>query len=135
MVQRCFSSRNSLMCLKTVELSLARIHPPDVIGKYAPEAVIGKLGAGAPAAAPAAPSLAQPLLEKGHQEKNWSRSEKNREMRMKGEGKVGGWIGAILYMVLGFMKEVLFTIFPQKLCREALRVSLFSLGGVRFFGG
>ena len=33
---------------------------------------------------------------------------------MKGEGKVGGWIGAILYMVLGFLKEVLFTILPQK---------------------
>ena len=94
--------------------------------------MIGKLGAGAPAAAPAAaPSLAQPLLQKGHQEKNWSRSEKNREMRMKGEGKVGGWIGAILYMVLGFMKEVLFTIFPQKLCREAASF-LRSLSGVCF---
>ena len=33
---------------------------------------------------------------------------------MKGEGKIGGWIGAILYMVLGFLKEVLFTIVPQK---------------------
>merc|ERR1719160_543996 len=30
------------------------IHPPDVIGKYAPDAVIGKLGTGAPDAAPAA---------------------------------------------------------------------------------
>eukprot|EP00913_Durusdinium_trenchii_P006961 g6546.t1 len=46
--------------------------------------------------------------------KNWSKSEKNREVRMKGEGKVSGWIGAIMYMVLGFLKEVLFTIFPQK---------------------
>ena len=47
-----------------------RIHPPDVIGKYAPDAIIGKLGAGAPAAAPAAaaPSASQPLLDKGHQD-------------------------------------------------------------------
>jgi cytochrome b involved in lipid metabolism len=29
------------------------IHPPDVVGKYAPDAVIGKLGTGAPAAAAA----------------------------------------------------------------------------------
>merc|ERR1719399_547749 len=32
------------------------IHPPDVISKYAPDAVIGKLGTGAPAAAAAAPA-------------------------------------------------------------------------------
>merc|ERR1719238_1137401 len=32
------------------------IHPPDVIGKYAPDAVIGKVGSAAPAAAPAAPA-------------------------------------------------------------------------------
>merc|ERR1719163_2741288 len=33
------------------------IHPPDVIGKYAPDAVIGKIGAGgAPAAVAAAPA-------------------------------------------------------------------------------
>jgi hypothetical protein len=42
------------------------IHPPDVIGKYAPDAVIGKLGTGAPAAAPAAATggAAAPLLAK-----------------------------------------------------------------------
>merc|ERR1719163_2118745 len=43
------------------------IHPPDVIGKYAPDAVIGKVGASAPAAAPAAPAAsggAAPLLAK-----------------------------------------------------------------------
>merc|ERR1719433_1983595 len=33
---------------------------------------------------------------------------------MDGEGKVGGWLGALLYMVLGFMKEIIFTIVPQK---------------------
>ncbi|CAK9029256.1 unnamed protein product [Durusdinium trenchii] len=90
------------------------IHPPDVIGKYAPDSVIGMVGSGAPAPA-ASGGLAEPLLAKsGHQGKDWSKSEKNRELRMKGEGKVGGWIGAILYMVLGFLKEVLFTIVPQK---------------------
>ena len=47
-------------------------------------------------------------------DKNWSRSEKNREIRMKGEGKIAGWWGAIFYMVLGFLKEILFTIVPQK---------------------
>ncbi|CAL1128830.1 unnamed protein product [Cladocopium goreaui] len=92
------------------------IHPPDVIGKYAPDSVIGKVGSGAPAAAPAANGgLAEPLLAKGgHQGKDWSRSEKNREMRMKGEGKIPGWWGAVFYMVLGFLKEILFTIVPQK---------------------
>merc|ERR1719440_713763 len=45
------------------------IHPPDVVGKYAPDAVIGELGAGGdagPAAAPAAAGgLNAPLLKKG----------------------------------------------------------------------
>merc|ERR1719407_337745 len=48
------------------------IHPPDVVGKYAPDAVIGVLGAGGdagPAAEVAAPAagggLDAPLLKKG----------------------------------------------------------------------
>merc|ERR1740138_529585 len=93
------------------------IHPPDVIGKYAPDAVIGKVGSGAPAAAPAASGgAAAPLLDKGAHGKarDWSKNEKNRQMRMQGEGKIPGWIGALCYMVLGFMKEILFTIVPQK---------------------
>merc|ERR1719146_434188 len=64
------------------------IHPPDVIGKYAPDAVIGKLGSGAPAAAPAASGgAAAPLLDKGGHGKarDWSKNEKNRQMRMQGE--------------------------------------------------
>merc|ERR1719229_1189322 len=93
------------------------IHPPDVIPKYAPDAVIGKVGTGAPAPA-AAPSggAAAPLLDKGGHGKSrdWSKSEKNRKMRMEGEGKIPAWIGALCYMVLGFMKEILFTIVPQK---------------------
>lgn len=42
-----------------------RIHPPDVIGKYCPESVIGALGSGAPAAPAASGGLAEPLLAKG----------------------------------------------------------------------
>merc|ERR1712113_203857 len=59
--------------------------------------------------------MGAPLLDKGHgKAKDWSKHEKNRKMRMEGEGKIPGWIGALCYMVLGFMKEILFTIVPQK---------------------
>jgi len=64
------------------------------------------MGAAA-AAAPAAGS-------KGSKTRDYSKSESNRENRMQQEGKIGGWIGALCYMVLGFMKELLFTIFGQK---------------------
>merc|ERR1719188_1637033 len=94
------------------------IHPPDVIEKYAPDAVIGMLGEGGGDDAEAAPAggAAQPLLAKGGEKggKNWSLNEKNRQLRMQGEGRIPGWIGALCYMVLGFMKEILFTIVPQK---------------------
>merc|ERR1711990_1115247 len=39
---------------------------------------------------------------------------KNRASRMEKEGKISGLFGALCYMVLGFMKEIIFTIFPQK---------------------
>merc|ERR1712194_910012 len=42
------------------------------------------------------------------------KADKARKMRMEGEGKIAGWLGAICYTVLGFMSEVLFTIVPQK---------------------
>merc|ERR1712091_179139 len=45
---------------------------------------------------------------------NYSLMEKNRAKRMAAEGKIPGWIGALCYMVLGFMKEIIFTIFGQK---------------------
>jgi len=92
------------------------IHPPDVIGKYAPDAVIGVVGAeGQSSSAPAASGGAgAPLLNKGSKTRDYSKSESNRKNRMKGQGKIGGCIGAIAYMVLGFMKEILFTIFGQK---------------------
>merc|ERR1711878_119203 len=56
---------------------------------------------------------AAPLLA-GHKKRDWAKCEKNRQARMNAEGKIGGWLGAIIYTVLGFMKEILFTIVPQK---------------------
>jgi len=96
------------------------IHPPDVVGKYAPNAIIGVVGDGSAAAATGdAPSggqvAAAPAASAGgHKPRNWAKSAENRKKRMEGEGKIGGWLGAICYMVLGFMKEIIFTIFGQK---------------------
>merc|ERR1719181_2582380 len=94
------------------------IHPPDVIGKYAPDAVIGQLGAGASntVAAAAGGDLSAPLLAgaAGEKVKNYEKMNKNRKARMEKEGKIGGWLGALCYMVLGFMTEIIFTIFGQK---------------------
>merc|ERR1719183_127283 len=94
------------------------IHPPDVIPKYAPYVTIGELGTGAPkakkgkkakdgAAAAAAPAAA-------HGGRNYKKYEDNKKKRLDGYGKVEGWFGALCYMVLGFMKEIIFTIFGQK---------------------
>jgi len=97
------------------------IHPPDVIDKYAPDAVIGSLGGGGGGGGAAAPAAsgggaAAPLLDKsGHgRARNWGLKEKNRKQRMEGYGKIPGLFGALCYMVLGFMTEILCTIFPQK---------------------
>jgi hypothetical protein len=97
------------------------IHPPDVIGKYAPDAIIGVVGEGGGAAA-AAGGADAPLLEKsapaggwhGHKTRDYSLKAKNEKIRMQGEGRIGGWFGALCYMILGFMKEIIFTIFGQK---------------------
>merc|ERR1712151_693192 len=97
------------------------IHPPDVIGKYAPDAVIGVLGGGGDddeaAAAPAGGGggAAAPLLAGGHKARDYSEYEKNKKARLAEYGKIEHpWIGALIYMVLGFMKEIIFTIVPQK---------------------
>merc|ERR1711937_405881 len=59
--------------------------------------------------------LDAPLLDKGgHKSKNWKLAENNRSARMSKEGKIPGFMGALIYMVIGFMKEILFTIVPQK---------------------
>merc|ERR1711904_107654 len=55
------------------------IHPPDVIPKYAPDAIIGKVGTGAPKAAEAAaaaPAAAAPAGGKG-KVRDYSLMEKN----------------------------------------------------------
>merc|ERR1712187_1108711 len=96
------------------------IHPPDMIEKYAPDAVIGMIGGASAEAAPAASApantgaaaAAQPLLG-GEKTKKWTMTEKNRQIRMNNEGLIPGWIGAFCYMVLGFLKEIIFTIIPQ----------------------
>merc|ERR1719335_438186 len=89
------------------------IHPPDVIPKYAPDAIIGKVGTGAPAKA--APAAAAPAGGKpGEKVRDYSLMEKNRKARMAKHGKIPGCFGALCYMVLGFMKEIIFTIFGQK---------------------
>merc|ERR1719469_67806 len=98
------------------------IHPPDVIGKYAPDAIIGVVGAGnAPKAkkekkankSGGAGAAAAPLLSTG-KARDWGKSEMNRKTRMEGHGKIPGFLGALCYTVLGFMRELLFTIVPQK---------------------
>merc|ERR1712012_123224 len=96
------------------------IHPPDVIPKYAPDAIIGAVGTGAaPKKASkktgaTAATAAAPLLASGGKSKNWAKSFANRKTRMDGEGKITGFKGAICYTVLAFMREILFTIFPQQ---------------------
>merc|ERR1712048_1409651 len=86
----------------------------------APDAVIGAVGGGKPKkekkAKPAkGGGLDAPLLDKGgHRVKNYDLAENNRKARMAKYGKIPGFLGALCYMVLGFMKEILFTIVPQK---------------------
>merc|ERR1719352_2160462 len=46
------------------------IHPPDVIGKYAPDAIIGHVGTGAPAAAVGAAPIAPRQEDKGDKKAN-----------------------------------------------------------------
>merc|ERR550537_284949 len=93
------------------------IHPPDVVGKYAPDAVLGELGT-APAGGG---GLEAPLLAKsggatahGGKKRDYGLKTKNAKLRMEKEGKISGWFGAVVYMALGFMKEIIFTIFGQK---------------------
>jgi len=97
------------------------IHPPDVIGKYAPDVTIGDVGGGAAAdddddEAEAKPAAAAPAAAAagGAKHRDYSKYEKNKAARMQGFGKIPGWMGALCYMVLGFLKEIIFTIFGQK---------------------
>jgi hypothetical protein len=99
------------------------IHPPDVIPKYAPDAIIGDLGAGGGGGGEKKAKKgkkgkkaekAAPPAEAGPKKLNWAMYEANQKARMAKEGRIPGWFGALMYMVLGFMTEILFTIVPQK---------------------
>merc|ERR1712027_162235 len=68
---------------------------------------------GAKSAPVAGGGAAAPLLTKG-KAKDWQKADKNRKMGMEGEGRIPGMLGALMYTVLGFMKEIVFTIFGQK---------------------
>merc|ERR1712217_953012 len=46
--------------------------------------------------------------------RDYALKDGNTQKRMQGTGKIPGWFGALCYMVLGFMKEIIFTIVPQK---------------------
>ena len=94
------------------------IHPPDVIEKYAPDAVIGTLGTGA-GSAPASnvSAVAQVAASgvAGGRSKDYDNANKNRTNRMDGYGRVSiPVIGPFMYMVLTFMKEFIFTFFGPK---------------------
>merc|ERR1719502_1488097 len=76
------------------------IHPPDVIGKYAPDAVIGKIGVGGPKKEKKAKKgAAAPAAAVAHKGADWSKKEANKKKRMDGVGKIHGWLGAFCYMV------------------------------------
>merc|ERR1711972_1176230 len=103
------------------------IHPPDVVGKYAPDAVIGTLGAGkAPKQKKAKRGIAAPAgpqKDKGsaignhhawghHEDKNW-RHEAH-ELPGVFIINVKAYFYAAWYMVLAFMYEICATIFTSK---------------------
>eukprot|EP00811_Abedinium_folium_P034814 NODE_7664_length_1559_cov_80.076117.p1 GENE.NODE_7664_length_1559_cov_80.076117~~NODE_7664_length_1559_cov_80.076117.p1 ORF type:complete len:418 (+),score=103.72 NODE_7664_length_1559_cov_80.076117:45-1256(+) len=90
------------------------IHPPDVISKYAPSSIIGVLGDGSGAATN---MQGGPAPSGGKKGKDWGRKETNVQKRMDGHGKIGGFLGALSYMVFSFMREIVLTIFPQKSIR------------------
>merc|ERR1711874_601157 len=89
------------------------IHPPGVVEKYAPNALIGTIkGAGVEASA-SAPTTSVAVPSKGSRRtKDWSKKSKNYEESMKSVGKMGGCCGALAYMVFAF-REVVLTIFWQ----------------------
>merc|ERR1719230_967897 len=92
------------------------IHPPDVIPKYAPDAIIGVVGQGGGGGKKKKKAKKEsgiPRTDTGHKVRSWKKMEDNRKVRMEGHGKIGGYFGALCYMVLAFMKEIVFTIFGQ----------------------
>merc|ERR1712216_342998 len=137
------------------------IHPPDVIGKYAPNAIIGKVGeAPAGAAAPAMPKAAPARKELGGLHANhhaWGQ-DGNANWRIDGYDdnpgvfiiNVKSYIYATIYLWIAIILEVLKTIFCNKnfkinatdrvgLTRSAILLILFivihAVGNLHVFAG
>ena len=70
---------------------LLRIHPPDVIGKYAPDSVIGAVGSGVAAAASAAPKAGGggPIRTAGKGEVGGREIRRGRQRLVRKESKLG----------------------------------------------
>lgn len=137
------------------------IHPPDVIQKYAPDAIIGPLvAAGAAvtraAALPAAAGggLSAPLLAKGDAIPNFHYWGDWREIAKDENPGVliinpGAWVRSIVSMVIAFVLEIVKTIFTVKnfkftgdrtgLTRSAVFIIFFmvvhAIGNLHVFGG
>merc|ERR1711937_668010 len=75
------------------------IHPPDVIPKYAPDAIIGVLGAGGGGGGKKKKKTKKvsdvPRTDTGHRVRDWKLMEANRKQRLDGSGRIGGWFGAL----------------------------------------
>merc|ERR1712066_226819 len=99
------------------------IHPPDVIGKYAPDAIIGVVGTAAAAAAPKAGGGAAPARkDKGSVLANhqaWGHLDGSENWRLEGlidnPGvllvNVAAYLNATWYLLLAILYEVCATIF------------------------
>jgi predicted heme/steroid binding protein len=123
------------------------IHPPDVIGKYAPDAVIGKVGAGGPAEAGAeavaAPAAAPKKRKKGEPIADYQ------YWNHDGIGLVKGYFMGAWYLMESVLYEVCATIFTAQnikitndrvgLTRSAILLILFivihAVGNLHVFMG
>merc|ERR1712190_376874 len=96
------------------------IHDPHVIERYVPNRIIGTIG-GSGAVASAAPPAAggggapksQAVKGPDGRMRDWSLAKKNQEERLKEHGKIPGCCGAVFYFALGFLREIVKTIFSQ----------------------
>merc|ERR1712050_169535 len=91
------------------------------------------MGAGGGAAAPL-------LAHGGHKARDYSEYEKNKKLRLQGYGKIEQpWVGALMYMVLGFMKEITLTKDRVGLTRSAMFLFVFiiihAVGNLHVFLG
>jgi len=141
------------------------IHPPDVIGKYAPEAVIGRVGTGAPAAAAGgakggAKAAAPVRKDKGSSLANhqaWGHMDGASNWRIEGADdnpgvlliNVKAYMHAFWYLMVSMLYEVCATIFSAKnikvsndrvgLTRSAILLILFivihAVGNLHVFKG